>query len=133
MSNKNNTVDYPGISREQRIMLRAKRYAKGDITLDEFANLERLDEAIEELESEQLNDKTTQQAKKLQDMYQEEKALAEAKSEKPKAGKSKKLDLTYEEYNALSLYEQQQLYNEYPDEVRALVEKAKRRIPGGLL
>lgn len=131
--NNNKQIDIPAITREKRIMLRAKRYADGKLSLDEFVNLERLDEAIEELESEQLNEKTKQQAEKLQDMYKEEQAITEAKAEKPKAGRIKKLNLTIKEYDALSLYEQQQLYNEYPDEVEDLVKKARKSRAGGLL
>ena len=119
MSNKDQ-VNIPTITREQRIMLRAKSYIKGEISLDEFAALERLDEAIEELESEQLNEKTEQQAAKLKSMYQEEKVLTASRIEK-----NAKLNLTKEEWNKLHIYEQQELYDKYPDEVRALLGKAE--------
>ncbi len=94
------------ISREKRIKLRAEQYAKGNIDLDTFVSLERLDEMPEveaEIVPSPIESNTAQQPK-------------------PSKKKNKTLDITREEYDKLSLYEQQQLYNEHPDEIEALVK-----------
>ena len=119
-NNKQNNI--PQISREQRIKLRAERYIKGELSLDEFASLERLDETVEEPGLEAIIKKNKVQAERLREIHQEEQAKEKA-LEAARAAKRKKLKITKEEFDKLRLNEQQALYNEHPDEVKALIGK----------
>ena len=119
-NNKQNNI--PQISREQRIKLRAERYIKGELSLDEFASLERLDETAEEPGVEAIIKKNKVQAERLREIHQEEQAKEKA-LEAARAAKRKKLKITKEEFDKLRLNEQQALYNEHPDEVKALIGK----------
>lgn len=103
------------IDREQRIKLRAERYAKGEIDLKTFFDLESLDEIIDEA-----GDLT---------------GLAEADSQRitpnpepfnaegtPRKSHNKTPKLTKEEFDKLSLQEQNELYNENPEGIEALIK-----------
>ena len=103
-----------GISREQRIKLRAEEYAKGKIDLDTFILLERLDDTPEVAPIEEKEAATTEaiQAKAA--------STAKKESRAPQPPK-RKPGITLEEFNKLTIDKQQKLYDEFPNEVTALI------------
>ena len=99
------------ISREQRIKLRAEMYAKGEIDLDTFVFLEEMEESPED------------ESIKVESVSIQSKAAPPPQQKATPSNKRKKaLGLTLEEFNKLSMVEQQKLYDEFPDEVTALIK-----------
>lgn len=103
------------IDREQRIKLRAERYAKGEIDLKTFFDLESLDEIMDEAGdltglAEADSKRTTQNPEPVN---------AEGT---PRISYKRKPKITKEEWDKLSLQEQQSLYDEDPEGIEALIK-----------
>lgn len=110
--------------RKERILKRAISYCNGEMTADEFAMLE-------SLENDDLSDGdhriTNAEAKTiLKAISQEATDSASVKATiTPTSFK-----ITMDEYNALSLYEQQKLYNAYPDIIKDLLSPRTLKTTG---
>lgn len=96
--------------REQRIkrlMMRIQRYCNGEISINEFANLEDADgDGMLDLNF------TENELNAVLAVFSSEKTIK-------KSGTNFRISL--EEYQALTLKEQQDLYDKYPDVIRALL------------
>lgn len=99
------------ISREQRIKIRAEQYAKGEMDLKTFFDLESLDEEpeVEDLKVEKLGEPVP--------------VIPEAKKPEPQPKKTRrnKINMTKEEFDKLLLCEQQCLCDENPEGVKELL------------
>lgn len=93
------------ITREQRIKLRAERYAKGEIDLQTFFDLESLDEEPE-----------------VETPEEPVPVIKQDPVPVPKKITRKKINITKEEFRDLSLNEQQRLYDQDPEGIEALVK-----------
>lgn len=106
--------------REARIMRRVKAYIAGEFTLDEFYGLERLDVDDDRFNSHK------ETAAELYDLNEAEEKRAQ-KQEAPKKAQRKEpvlpdlVNMTKEEFNALSLYEQSEYYKIAPERVREII------------
>lgn len=93
------------LSRTERIKLRAERYAKGEIDLKTFFDLESLDEEPED----ETPDKPVP-------------AITPDPVPVPKKITRKKINITKEDFDKLSLHDQQEMYNADPEAIEALVK-----------
>lgn len=106
------------LSRQQRILLRAERYAKGEIDLQTFFSLEELDETPD----------VPDEPGELTGLAEAEKKSLSPDPEQarpkptPKKKHKSKINMTKEEFDKLSLHEQNSLYKEDPDAIEALVK-----------
>ncbi len=128
--------------RAARIKRRAQDYINGDISLDTFIMLEQIDnddeaDIVAALEKER-NEKEAaresaerrKEADKLRDLAEQDKATEQEEKPEPiKAAPKKRepvvpelVNMTKAEFNALTLAEQQQLYNLAPERVRKIVK-----------
>jgi hypothetical protein len=129
--------------RAARIQRRAQNYINGDISLDTFIMLEQLDnedeaDIVEALEKER-NEKEAaresaerrKEADKLRDLAAKDaakEAKEKQKQEAPKKAQRKEprvpelVHMTKEEFDALTLNEQQKLYELAPERVREIIE-----------
>lgn len=128
--------------RAERIQRRAQNYINGDISLDTFFMLEQLDnegddaDIVEELTKEREKKEAAQreadnrkEADKLREIYEQEKAKAEEPAPKKTPAPTRPVhipdldNMTAAEFRALSLYEQNELYNMAPDRVREILNE----------
>ena len=128
--------------RAARIKRRAQDYINGDISLDTFIMLEQIDnddeaDIVAALEKER-NEKEAaresaerrKEADKLRDLAEQDKAAEQEEKPEPiKAAPKKRepvvpelVNMTKAEFDALTLAEQQQLYNLAPERVRKIVK-----------
>lgn len=102
--------------RQIRIMNRARSYANGTISLQDFFDQEKAED----------DDVREKERKKLAEMLKEakrERAKRErAQSERIPDTQSTGLDITKEDFNKLPLFEQSKLFEDHPDEIRKLLE-----------
>ena len=124
--------------RAARIQRRAQNYINGDISLDTFIMLEQLDnedeadivEALakerEKKEAEAERAERRKEADKLRDLAEQDEA--ETKQEPKQAAPKKRepivpdlVNMTKEEFSALSLYEQNEYYKIAPERVREII------------
>lgn len=105
------------LDRSGRILFRAKQYAEGKIDLETFFHLEQLDEMAEP--PDEPDEPTPAAAPPKQEPAQPE------KPKQPTANRGRKntLNLTKEDFDKLHLFEQQELYDENPDAVKALIKQ----------
>lgn len=95
----------------RRIMMRIQRYCNGEISIDELAGLEDADgDGMLDLKI------TPNELNAVLAVFSSEK---ESKPSKPSGTNFK---ITPDEYRALTLKEQQDLYDKYPDMIRALLD-----------
>ncbi len=107
-------------SRKQTIMRRAQMYAAGELSLEDFMLLEQVDLEAEELEQ------AEKPAVTLTELDEKRRA-EQAKAEKAAAAKQSKVIegkyhlLTYKDWQALTLNEQNKLYKEHTERVSRLI------------
>lgn len=110
--------------REARISVRAKMYAEGSISLREFYEKELAEgDDIREIIY-QAREDNRQKLKEMVEEAKQARLQREGLSPKPETDPPV-FDMTKDEFNALSLYEQTKLYEEHPDEIRKLLEPVK--------
>lgn len=106
------------ISRKDRIKTRAELYANGEIDLQDFYNLEKDEEDAPEKKPKK-RDPLHIVSIVSDTVYQDPGTTK--KDPRPVKRTSKKPTMTKEEYDKLSLHEQQKLYDEDPDSVKIIL------------
>lgn len=107
----------------RRIMMRIQRYCNGEISIDELASLEDLDgDGMLDLKI------TPKELNAVLAVFSPEKP---SKASKPSKPSDTNFKISLEEFQALTLNEQQDLYTKYPDVIKPLLNpNLKTKIKG---
>lgn len=113
-------------TRAERILRRAIAYNNGTIDADTFVLLEQYDDVnnYNDYEDRMISYSEIQSMLEVLRPTKIADPASEPKGEpKPKTKKEPSFSISMDEFNALSIVEQMELYNEHPDEIRALLTK----------
>lgn len=106
--------------RKRDIMRRAQQYADGELSLEDFMLLEQVDnEFMEDAEEPEQEPNYSETAEQLKALYEQELEQEEAKKRPPaeRVIKGERHTITTEDWEALSLFDKNELYNKMPEQV----------------